>query len=88
MYRYTILRVNGIVDQFESPKLSLEALQQQVGGRIELLARPQDYGIGIAGVVYINEDGKRLELPVNTLCKISSYGDFIVGNVLIEEKIK
>lgn len=88
MYKYTILKVNGSVEQFDSKKLSLESLQRHVGGFIELLARPADFGIKATGTVYINEDGKLLGLPANTLCQPSSYGDVIVGNVLIEEKIK
>lgn len=86
MYKYTILKVNGTIETFESKKLSLESLQRYVGGFIRILPRPEDFGIKIKGDVYVNEDGKMLNLPVNSLLAPSSY-DVIVGNVLIEEKI-
>lgn len=87
MYKYTILKVNGKIETFESKKLSLESLQRFVGGFIQLLPRPEDFGLKTKGDVYVNEDGKLLNLPANTLLAPSSY-DTIVGNVVIEEKIK
>ena len=86
MYQYKILKADGSIEEFKSEKLSLNALQFNVGGFIERLARPEDFGIRSKGDVYVNEDGKTLGLPVNPLLAPSSY-DVILGNVLIEEKV-
>lgn len=86
MYRYKILKIDGTIEEFESKKLSLESLQRLVGGFIQLLPRPADFGIKTSGDVYVNEDGKTLDLPANPLLAPSSY-DVLVGNVLIEEKV-
>lgn len=86
MYKYKILKADGSIEEFKSEKLSLNALQFNVGGFIERLARPEDFGIKTTGDVYVNEDGKNLGLPANPLLAPSSY-DIIVGNVLIEEKV-
>lgn len=86
MYQYKILKADGSIEEFKSEKLSLNALQFNVGGFIERLARPEDFGIKTTGDVYVNEDGKNLNLPANPLVAPSSY-DVLVGNILIEEKI-
>lgn len=86
MYKYKILKADGSIEEFKTEKLSLDALQFNVGGFIERLARPEDYGIKTTGDVYVNEDGKNLGLLPNPLVAPSSY-DVLVGNILIEEKI-
>lgn len=85
--QYKILKADGSIEGFVSEKLSLEALQRYVGGFIQILPRPEDFGIKTTGDVYVNEDGKVLNLPVNPLLAPSSY-DVILGNVLIEEDVK
>jgi len=85
-YQYKILKADGSVEGFVTEKLSLESLQRYVGGFIQLLPRPEDFGIKTTGDVYVNEDGKLLNLPPNPLLAPSSY-DVILGNVLIEEKV-
>ena len=85
MYKYKILKADGSIEEFKTEKLSLESLQRHVGGFIQLLPRPEDFGIKTTGDVYDNEDGKLLNLPVNPLLAPSSY-DVILGNVLIEER--
>lgn len=85
-YKYKILKIDGSIEEFVTPKLSLEALQRYVGGFIQILPRPEDFGIKTTGDVYVNEDGKTLDLPTNPLLAPSSY-DVILGNVLIEEKV-
>lgn len=86
MYKYKVLKADGSIEEFETEKLSLDALQFNVGGFIQVLPRPEDFGIKTTGTVYVNEDGKNLGLPANPLLAPSSY-DVLVGNVLIEEKI-
>lgn len=85
-YKYKVLKVDGTIEEFTTDKLSLESLQRHVGGFIQILPRPEDFGIRSKGDVYVNEDGKTLGLPVNPLLAPSSY-DVILGNVLIEEKV-
>ncbi len=86
MYRYKILKADGSIEEFKTEKLSLESLQRNVGGFIQLLPRPEDFGIKTTGDVYVNEDGKALNLLPNPLVAPSSY-DVLVGNILIEEKL-
>lgn len=86
MYKYKVLKVDGSIEEFKTEKLGLDSLQRHVGGFIQILPRPEDFGIKTTGDVYVNEDGKSLSLPANPLLAPSSY-DVIVGNVLIEEKI-
>ncbi len=87
MYKYTILKSDGTKEEFTlSDSLPLEGLQRNVGGFIQPVMRPEDYGIKTTGKVYVNEDGKNLMLPENPLVKRSAY-DFLVGNILIEEKV-
>ncbi len=87
MYKYTILKADGSIEEFKTEKFSLDAaLQRNVGGFIQVLPRPEDFGIKTTGTVYVNEDGKNLGLTPNPLVAPSSY-DVLVGNILIEEKI-
>lgn len=53
-------------------KMSLEEMQKIVDGYVESVSRPY-------GIVYCNEDGLRLDLPIN-----KKYGEFC-GNIIIEE---
>ena len=85
-YKYKILKADGSIEDFVTEKLSLESLQRHVGGFIQILPRPEDFGIKTKGDVYVNEDGKLLNLPANPLVAPSSY-DVLVGNILIEEKV-
>jgi hypothetical protein len=86
MYKYKILKSDGSIEEFKTEKLSLETLQRHVGGFIQLLPQPEQFGIKTTGDVYVNEDGKALNLPANPLLAPTEF-DVIVGNVLIEEKI-
>ena len=86
MYKYKILKTDGTVEEYKTEKLSLDALQFNVGGFIERLARPELFGIETTGDVYVNEDGKSLNLPVNPHVNTTEF-DVLVGNILIEEKI-
>lgn len=85
-YKYKILKANGSIEEFTTEKLSLAGLQQNVGGFIQVLPRPEDFGIKTTGTVYVNEDGKNLNLPANPLVAPSSY-DVLVGNIVVEEKV-
>ena len=84
-YKYKILKTDGSIEEFVTDKLSLESLQRHVGGFIQLLPRPEDFGIKTTGVVYVNEDGKLRNLPANPLVAPSSY-DVLLGNILVEEE--
>lgn len=86
MYKYKVLKADGSIEEFTTEKLSLDALQFNVGGFIQVLPRPEDFGIKTTGTVYVNEDGKNLGLTPNPLVAPSSY-DVLVGNILVEEKI-
>lgn len=86
MYKYKVLKADGSIEEYKTEKLSLDALQFNVGGFIQVLPRPEDFGIKTTGTVYVNEDGKNLGLLPNPLVAPSSY-DVLVGNILIEEKI-
>ncbi len=85
MYKYKVLKADGSIEEFKTEKLSLESLQRHVGGFIQLLPQPERFGIKTTGDVYVNEDGKALNLPANPLLAPTEF-DVIVGNVLIEEK--
>jgi len=85
MKRYRILRTNGLVETHTtSIEWDLKKLQKAVGGNIQILPRPEDFGL--KGTVYVNEDGKNEDLPVNPLLAPSDY-DVILGDVLVEESI-
>lgn len=86
MYQYTILKTDGTIEKFKTEKLSLDSLQFNVGGFIERLARPELYGIKATGDVYVNEDGRNLNLAVNPHARNTEH-PLIVGNILIEEKL-
>jgi Domain of unknown function (DUF3846) len=61
------------------------ALADEIGGWIEAIP------LGVRGVAFVNEDGKRLELPANrsaeALLRLWGWrpmpGDFIVGPVVV-----
>lgn len=86
MYKYKLLKADGSIEEFKTEKLGLDSLQFNVGGFIQVLPRPEDFGIKTTGTVYVNEDGKNLGLLPNPLVAPSSY-DKLVGNILIEEKV-
>ncbi len=87
MYKYQVLKADGTKEEFTlTDSLPLEGLQRNVGGFIQPVMRPQDYGIKTTGKVYVNEDGKNQMLPENPHVTRSDW-DFLVGNILIEEKV-
>lgn len=86
MYRYKILKADGTIEEYKTEKLSLDAIQFNVGGFIERLARQELFGIETTGDVYVNEDGKLLGLPANPHATITDF-DVLVGNILIEELV-
>ena len=86
MYKYKILKSDGSSEEFSTEKLSLDSLQRHVGGFIQLLPNPSAFGIETDGDVYVNEDGKLLNLPANPHATITDF-DVLVGDILIEEKI-
>lgn len=81
----TIIKPDGETTEIkpaDGETFTLKELQTIVGGYIERF--PTDDGRH----VFMNEDGKRLELPINPkateLCRnLLIYGDFIVGTVVI-----
>lgn len=60
---------------------TLAELQALVGGYIEALRAPD------GRIAFLNEDGKRLELPINGsatwLFRLQLPGDYIVGDVVL-----
>ena len=86
MYKYKVLKPDGSSEEFTTDKLSLAGLQRLVGGFIERIVNPALWGIETGGNVYINEDGRRLKLPVNQHIKAVGSTD-IVGNIVIEQEI-
>lgn len=68
--------------QHPGKPFTLPELQRLVGGYIEVLA------LGDGRLMVLNEDGKRLQLPVNLNATVLMRdriqpGDFIVGDVVI-----
>jgi Domain of unknown function (DUF3846) len=64
------------------PAFTLQELQQIVGGYIEMLWAPD------GRCLFLNEDGKRLELPINDAATLLmrrrlTPGDYIVGDVIL-----
>ena len=84
----TLIKVDGIpriVYPHNRKKFDLKELQSFVGGNIELAKTRDNQDM------YINEEGKLKELPVNhAATEIYKYGEheFIVGDVIIVEKEK
>lgn len=65
--------------------IGLKTLQECVGGFIERVPIPKP---GCEGLdLWLNEEGKLLQLPVNeaatSLSEIWKFGDFIVGDVAV-----
>lgn len=83
----TIIRSSGIKEEVQpkNPKKgwTLEEMQKIVGGYVELL-RLDD-----GREMYLNEDGKRLNLPRNEVADLLArkagiaVDDFVVGDVLV-----
>jgi len=84
----TIIRTDGTREHLTN--LSLESLQKEVGGYIELVRVIIE---GEECTMYINEEGKVYNLPFNheaTILYDNPY-DIIVGNVVLfnrEETLK
>ncbi len=81
----TLIRPDGTQEEVKPKRgrrYTLEELQGYVGGYIELVRLPDDR------LMVINEDGKRLQLPVNHAAtemagrRISRH-DMVVGNALV-----
>ena len=71
----------------DGQRFSLAELQAMVGGYIEALRAPDGRWL------FLNEDGKRLELPVNAavtqlMALRLQPGDYIVGDVIICNRIE
>jgi uncharacterized protein DUF3846 len=68
---------------------TLAELQGIVGGYIEAIAVPRDVGVFVgAHVAFLNEDGKRLNLPTNATAMMLwrhmlRPDDWIVGDVVV-----
>lgn len=81
----TLLKANGERVRL-MPKeryLSLEEIQEAVGGCIELVFKPGLANLGL--IVFANEEGLILDLPYNNLAKEVLNRD-LVGDVLIVPK--
>lgn len=81
----TILRTDGTVTETrpaDGREYTLTELQAAVGGYIEALRTPD------GRYMFLNEDGKRLDLPLNELATELMRGriaddDYIVGDVIL-----
>ena len=66
---------------------TLAELQQLVGGYIEVVRAPTGPAITEPVWMVLNEDGKRLRLPINELATAILYEgalvDYVVGDVLL-----
>lgn len=83
--KYTILHTDGRIETFKTSKeWTLKKMQSVVGGYIELISQPERFRL--SGRVYVNENGKILNLPVNPLVTATGF-DALVGNILIEEAL-
>ena len=88
-YKYTLYRESGVVSSWVQDKMKLEELQEQVGGYIEM--PPRDFWTEIPNAranVYIDEEGKMKGKKPNQHFKATSWGDYLAGNVLVEEVAK
>jgi hypothetical protein len=86
MITYKILRADGSEEIIETEtRMELKAMQEVVGGWIEAVPSPLEFGIFTEGYVYSNEDGKAQNLPRNLHGTIAPNGDFLVGNLLVVE---
>lgn len=98
-HKVTIYRASGNVDIYELDKApSLEQLQASVGGLIERV--PEEYyqvanpwftrqHKGEVDAVWCNEEGLLVAAPVvNPFWEAAPWGDRLVGNVTVVEKIK
>lgn len=80
----TLIRAAGGVEEVTpaGKVFTLEELQALVGGYIEAVATPE------GRLMYVNEDGKHLQLPVNkeATARVRHWltpGDVIVGDVVL-----
>ena len=81
-----VIEANG--SMFVDTDISLEFLQKQVGGWVQVVALPNESDDTDTVALWVNEEGKFSGLPINALATelwVRSYGktDVIVGNVVI-----
>jgi hypothetical protein len=72
---------------------AIEELQTLVAGFIECLAMPWSIDRDAPLVLFLNEDGKRLQLPVNRVATTMMLatlraGDVIVGDVVVCTRVE
>jgi hypothetical protein len=86
MITYKILRADGTEEVTETEtRMELKAMQEVVGGYIEMVPMPLAFGILTEGYVYANEDGKSQNLPRNLHGTVLPSGDFLRGDLLVVE---
>ena len=83
----TIKAGSDIIEVHEVEEITLERLQDVVGGWIEAITVGPTKSLP-ALTMYLNEDGKGLGLPLNQMATIMAKrhllpGDYIAGNVLL-----
>lgn len=84
----SVINTDGTTTPLPDGELSLEFMQEVVGGYIEIVP------IGSNLYIVCNEEGKLIELPPNPtatiICMAFGFCDDIVGNVIIctRDKIK
>ena len=81
-----VIETNG--SMYVGNEISLELLQKQVGGWVQVVALPNESDDTDSVALWMNEEGKYSGLAINTLATelwVRSYGktDVIVGNVVI-----
>jgi hypothetical protein len=71
------------------PGFTLAELQGLVGGYIEVVATRRTEADGARVYMVVNEDGKRLQLPVNVIATVilgeagGRWDDIVVGDVVL-----
>jgi hypothetical protein len=86
MITYKILSADGTEEVIETEtRMELTRMQEVVGGYIEMVPAPLEFGIFTVGYVYANEDGKAQNLPRNLHGTVAPNGDFLRGNLLVVE---
>ena len=77
------------VEPAQGPAFSLAELQAFVGGYIEAIRGSHEFGPSLDWWMILNEDGKRLELPINVWATLilhtlgGASDDYVVGDVLL-----
>jgi hypothetical protein len=86
MITYKILSADGSEEVIETEtRMELTRMQEIVGGWIEMIPAPLEFGIFTLGYVYGNEDAKERNLPRNLHGTIAPNGDFLRGDLLVVE---